>query len=142
MKRLLTIVLLSLISALQLPAADDVTVEAVMAKDKDSEPTETFAVDVPKVYAFFKSKGTKKGDKIRAVFIAEDVGDAAPEETKIDEAAITAKIDDESGSFSMSKPDKGWPKGEYRVDIYVGDSTEPAATEHFEIGTSDNSSSE
>ena len=142
MKRLLTIVLLSLISALQLPAADDVTVEAVMAKDKDSEPTETFAVDVPKVYAFFKSKGTKKGDKIRAVFIAEDVGDAAPEETKIDEVAITAKNDDESGSFSLSKPDKGWPKGEYRVDIYVGDSTEPAATEHFEIGTSDNSSSE
>ena len=142
MKRLFSIVVLSLITALQLPAADDVTVEAVMAKDKDGEPTETFAVDVPKVYAFFKSKGTKKGDKIRAVFIAEDVGDAAPADTKIDEVAITAKNDDENGSFSLSKPDKGWPKGEYRVDIYVGDSTEPAASEHFDIGTSDDSSSE
>lgn len=89
MKRLFCIVVLTLVGALQLPAAD-VTVDAIMAKDKDAEPTETFAVDVPKIYAFFKSKGTKKGDKLRGVFIAEDVGDAAPADTKIDEVFSTA----------------------------------------------------
>jgi len=77
--------------------------------------------DVPKLYAFFRTHGSEKGDKLRGVWIAEDVGDAAPKQTKIDEATLTADQDDFYGAFSLTKPTKGWPVGKYRVDIYAGD---------------------
>lgn len=102
-------------------AAAEIKVEAVMAEDKDSEPTDVFGADTPELFAFFTSEGTKKGDKFRAVWTAEDVGDAADANTKIDEATLTADQDDFRGSFSLTKPTDGWPEGKYRVDIYVGD---------------------
>ena len=111
--------------------AGDAKVEAVIAVDKDTRPTTTFAADVPKLYAFFRTKGTETGDKLRGVWIAEDVGDAAPENTKIDESALTADQDDFYGAFSLSKPTKGWPVGKYRVEIYNGD--ELATTVRFTI---------
>ena len=120
MKRLLISAFVMFFCAAQMHA-DDLTVEAVLAQDKDSEPTDAFAPDVPQIYAFFKTKGSKKGDKLRAVWIAEDVGDAAPPDTKIDEATLTADQDDFYGAFSLSKPTQGWPLGDYRVDIYKGD---------------------
>jgi hypothetical protein len=99
----------------------DVKVEAIMAEDQDSKPTTTFAPDIPKLYCFFKTHGSKTGDTLRGVWIAEDVGDAAPANTKVDEAKLTADRDDFYGAFSLSKPDKGWPAGSYRVEIYEGD---------------------
>ena len=102
-------------------AAAEVKVEAVMAQGKDSRPTDTFTSDVPKLYAFFKSTGTKKGDSLRAVWIAEDVGSAAPKETKIDESTLTADEENFFGAFALSKPTNGWPEGKYRVDLYTGD---------------------
>jgi hypothetical protein len=135
MKRLLSIVVFTLICASQLPAAD-ATVEAVMAKDQDSEPTDTFAVDVPKLFAFFKTKGSKKGDKFRAVWIAEEVGDAADPETTIGEDSLAADQDDAYGAFSLSKPTNGWPIGKYRVEIYLGDSNDAAASVKFTINQS------
>ena len=119
MKRIATLLIITLICATQLHAAPKV--EAKMAKDQDSKPTDTFSSDVEKVYAFFHSTGTKSGDKLRGVFIADDVGDAAPAGYKIDEATLTADGDNYSGEFSMSKPDNGWPVGKYHVEIYVGD---------------------
>ena len=120
MKRILFLLSISFIIASEVRSAD-VKVEATLAQDKDSKPTTTFAVDVPKIYAFFRTKGTEKGDKLRSVWIAEDVGDAAPANTKIDEASLAADQDDFSGAFSLSKPTKGWPPGKYRVEIYAGD---------------------
>ena len=111
--------------------ADAPKVEAIVAKDKDSKPAVTFASDVPTLYAFFRSTGTKKGDKLRGVWIATDVGEAAPKNTKIDEATLPATDDNFYGAFSLSKPTKGWPLGEYRVEIYDGDQL--ATTVKFSI---------
>ena len=120
MKRLLAVVMAMLVCAFYAHAGD-MEVEVALAKDKDSKPTDTFDTNVPKLYAFFKTKGSTKGDKLRAVWIAEDVGDAAPKNTKIDEASLTADQDNFFGAFSLSKPTEGWPEGSYRVDIYNGD---------------------
>ena len=106
-------------------------VESAIAKDSDTPPATTFAADVPKLYAFFKSTGTHKGDTFRAVWIAEDVGAAAPKETKIDEATLAADTDDFTAAFSMSKPTKGWPVGKYRTEIHLGDKL--ASTAKFSI---------
>ncbi|HEY0369189.1 MAG TPA: hypothetical protein VGC85_06305 [Chthoniobacterales bacterium] len=129
MKQLLALALALLIVVPFSQAAP--TVEAIVAKDQESKPTNTFPSDVPKIYAFFRSKGTKKGDSLRAVWIADDVGDAAPKGTKIDETTITADQDDFYGAASLSKPTKGWPIGEYHVDIYYGDQV--ATTVKFTI---------
>ena len=99
--------------------AGDVKVESVIAVDGDTKPATTFASDVPKLYAFFRTKGTAKGGKLRGAWIAEDVGDAAPPNTKIDEATITGDEDNFHGAFSLSKPDNGWPVGKYQVEIYA-----------------------
>jgi len=109
----------------------EVKVESVIAVDGDTKPASTFASDVPKLFAFFRSKGTEKGDKLRGVWIAEDVGEAAPANTKIDEVTVTGDEDDFHGAFSLSKPDKGWPVGKYRVEIYDGD--ELATTVKFSV---------
>jgi hypothetical protein len=114
------------------PSSAGPVVQSAIAKDADTPPATTFtAADIPKLWAFFKSTGTKKGDNFRSVWIAEDVGDAAPKETKIDEATLVADADDFSAAFSLSKPNNGWPVGKYRTEIYVGDRL--ASTSKFTI---------
>jgi hypothetical protein len=130
MKRTFGLLFAAIICA-SVARAGDAKVEAVIAVDKDTRPTTTFAADVPKLYAFFRTKGTESGDKLRGVWIAEDVGEAAPENTKIDEATLTADQEDFYGAFSLTKPTKGWPIGKYRVEIYNGD--ELATTVKFAI---------
>jgi hypothetical protein len=122
--------------------AGEVKVEAAIAVDKDTKPTTTFAANVPKLYAFFRTKGTEKGDKLRGVWIAEDVGDAAPKKTKIDEATLTADEDDFYGAFSLTKPTKGWPVGKYRVEIYRGDELATTAKFTIKAGKSDEESAD
>ncbi len=129
MKRILTLIVSLFILASA--HAGDVKVESVIAVDGETKPATSFASDTPKLFAFFRSKGTEKGDKLRAVWIAEDVGDAAPANTKIDETPIVANEDDFSGAFSLNKPAKGWPVGKYKVEIYHDD--ELAVTVRFTI---------
>ena len=106
-------------------------VQSVVAKDSDTPPATKFGTDVPQLHTFFKSTGTHKGDTFRAVWIAEDVGAAAPKETKIDEATLVADKDNFEAAFSMSKPTQGWPVGTYRTEIHLGDKL--ASTAKFSI---------
>ena len=84
-----------------------------------------------KIYAFWIGDAIEKDDSIRCVWIAEDVGEAAPKETKIDESTLEATKDNDKGAFTLSKPTNGWPVGKYRVEIYVED--ELAETLKFTI---------
>jgi hypothetical protein len=113
-------VILNSITPTSVARGGNVKVTAVMATGPKDKPTTSFAADTPKVLALFKTKGAQKGDKLRGVWIADDVGDAAPANTKIDEATLTLEGDTD-GNFSCSKPTKGWPAGKYHVDIYAID---------------------
>ena len=117
MKRFLTLFAGMVICAAAVRAGD-VKVKAVLSTGIDDEATTSFAPDTPKIHALFKTKGAEDGTKLRALWIAEDVGDAAPENSKIDEKTLTLKGDTDDGDFSLSKPDKGWPTGKYRLEIY------------------------
>ncbi len=99
--------------------AVSVLVRAFMTAGPRNDPTKTFMPDTPKLYAMFKTEGVTNGDKIRAVWIADDVGQAAPAGTKIDEKTLTMEGDTDDGVFSLSKPTKGWPPGKYHLEIYV-----------------------
>jgi hypothetical protein len=131
MKRIITLLISLSVIGVPMAQAGTAKIEAAIAVDKDTKPTTSFAADVPKLYAFFRSTGTKSGDSLRGVWIAEDVGSAAPRNTKIDEAGLTADEDNFYGAFSLTKPTKGWPVGKYRVEIYLGD--ELATTTKFTI---------
>lgn len=111
--------------------AGDVKVKVAIAKDGETRPATVFPSNIPKLYAFILTEGTEKGDKVRGVWIAEDVGSAAPKNTKIDESTISGDKDNFGGAFSLSKPNNGWPVGKYRVEVYVDDDLE--ATAKFSI---------
>ena len=126
---------LALLIGMMICASDardgDAKVKAVMTTGPEDEPTTTFATDTREVLALFKTKGAKNGDKLRGVWIADDVGKAAPANTKIDEKTLTLKGGTDDGKFSVTKPTKGWPAGEYHLDIYAND--ELATTVKFTI---------
>jgi hypothetical protein len=101
--------------------AGDVKVDVVMTTSPNGEPTTSFTADAPKLFALFKTKGATNGDKARGVLFADDVGDAAPANTKVFETSLTLEGDTEDGGFNFSKPTTGWPVGKYHVEIYVND---------------------
>ena len=102
------------------PPGGKKVLRVVLALDKDSKPTRKFATTAETIHAFFIGESLKKGDEIKSVWIAEDVGDVAPKNTKIDEATVTASTPMDKGDFSLSKkPDNDWAVGTYRVEIYV-----------------------
>lgn len=104
---------------------------AVLAKELTGEPATTFPPNHPKIYVRWQGETLQKGDKIRSVWIAEDVGDVAPKNYKLDEASTTADGPRAFGTFTITKPNKGWPVGKYHVDLYRGD--ELVETLTFEI---------
>ena len=120
MRRIL-VLLIAVIVCAEVAQAGDVKVEAVTTASPGGEGTTNFAPDVPELFAMFKTKGAQSGDKLRGVWIAEDVGSAAPANSKIDEKTLTMDGDTDDGDLSLSKPTKGWPVGKYRLEIYVND---------------------
>ena len=120
MKRIFLLTI-GVLSCADFVRAGDVTVEAIMTTGPDGKETTTFTPDTPRLFALFKTKGASDGDKIRAVWIADDVGDEAPKGTKIDETTLKAEGDTDDGVFSLAKPINGWPVGKYHVEIYVND---------------------
>jgi len=110
---------------------EDVKITAVTAAGPKDKPTAIFTPDTPVVFALLKIKGVTKGDKLRAVWVADDVGDAAPANTKMIEKTMAMEGDPAEGDFSCKKPPEGWPAGKYHVDIYANDKL--ATTVKFKI---------
>ncbi len=54
----------------------------------------------------------------KSVWIAEDVGDAAPPNYQL-AAKSTSGVNE--GKFYITSPSNGWPIGKYRLEIYIGD---------------------
>jgi len=109
----------------------DATVDAIVTAGPHGREVTAYTADTQKLYATFKTKGVASGDKIRGVWIADEVGEAAPAGTTIDEKTLPMDGDTEDGEFSLSKPTKGWPLGKYHIEIYVNDHLATKVT--FEI---------
>lgn len=63
-------------------------------------------------------EGVDLGVPIRSVWIAEDVGDAAPPDYQLEDKSIDGVNE---GSFYITTPANGWPVEKYRLEIYIGD---------------------
>lgn len=105
-------------------AAEGTIVKAELGTGKTEKfeivnPTTEFRPDTAEIVCVWKSEGVKTGTSVRGVWIAEDVGDVAPPNFKIDEATLASSTGT-AGSFNLTRPNKGFPVGKYRVEIYLG----------------------
>ena len=100
---------------------------ATLAKDvkgdtfEPVDPTSTFPTDQAVIHLVLSVANAPSDTKVKAVWTAVDVGDAAPANTKIDEKELTL---DTSGNtdFTLSIPSSGvWPVGKYKVEVYLND---------------------
>ena len=89
----------------------------VLTDEEDGKTTKsTFAKDTMRIYAYFNLEGVSMGTKINGAWICEK-SDVAEPNFKIDEMSLPVVPPMNSGSFSISRPNAGWPVGEYRVDM-------------------------
>jgi hypothetical protein len=94
---------------------------ATLAKDEVGKPVVNFSSSTPKIYDRWQGHGLREQAKIRAVWIAENIGEDAPRDYTADDALATATAPDCHGIFTLSRPDNGWAPGDYRMDFYVDD---------------------
>ncbi|MBI4014020.1 MAG: hypothetical protein HY359_17005 [Candidatus Rokubacteria bacterium] len=60
------------------------------------------------------------GSRLKAVWTAVDVGEAAPPNTEVDEALLVLP-GPAPGTFRLRRGPAPWLVGEYRVDLYLND---------------------
>ena len=92
-----------------------------LAKDRFAKPMTTFSSSTPEIYARWEGQRLREGAEVKAVWIAENIGEDFPQDYKIDEASAVAASPTARGAFTLKKPEDGWMPGDYRVDFYVDD---------------------
>lgn len=109
------------------PRFADVTV----SDSADGDVVTTFGLATPKIFVHAEMVDVPHGSKVSSDWIAEDTGGAAPPNYKIDSVALDAGMLTNVVTFSLSKPNKGWPAGKYRVDLFIDGKAAGAA--HFKV---------
>jgi hypothetical protein len=93
--------------------------DVVLVSATTNEPTNQFTSDTPKLRAVWKGKRLQAGDQVDAIWLAEDVGKAAPKHSRITRFTVTAYKPDDDGAFVLERPRGGWPPGKYRLEAYL-----------------------
>ncbi len=91
------------------------------ANDQFGKPSSTFSSDTPQIYVRWQGRRLRKGGKVKAVWIAENIGEDFPQGYKVDEASATVESQNARGAFTLARPEDGWAVGDYRVEFYVDD---------------------
>jgi hypothetical protein len=126
--------ILAAVTALLIAApalADDPSVGRTAFTLPDGTSAQTvFKPDAPKIVLHAELLNAPKGTKVSADWIAEKTG-AAPPNYKIDSAEMTTSEDNDEATLSLSKPNSGWPIGDYRVDVSING--EKAKSVNFQV---------
>ena len=91
------------------------------AKDQFGKVSTRFSTDTPQIYVRWQGQRLRKGGKVKAVWIAENIGEDFPQDYKVDEASATVESQNAHGAFMLARPEAGWAIGDYRVEFYVDD---------------------
>lgn len=94
--------------------------EASVSTSTDGDPLTTISADALQIVARWRVHDVANKTKIRAVWTAEDTGEVAPPDYKVDEATSMTTDPNAFGTFTLSRPEDGWAAGKYRVEFYVG----------------------
>ncbi len=103
------------------PEASPKKLSVSFAKDQFGKASTTFSSDTPQIYARWQGQRLRRGAKVRAVWIAENIGEDVPPDYKVDEASAIAESPTARGAFTLSRPEDGWAIGDYRAEFYVDD---------------------
>jgi len=111
--------------------------EATMALGADAEarpvnPTDTFTVGTPEVFCSAKLSNAPDGTEIISEWVYVQGELAGYEDHVIDSHTLTTE-GSRYVAFSLPRPDAGWPKGEYKLVLYIDGKEE--VTVPFTIGT-------
>jgi hypothetical protein len=94
---------------------------ASLAKDRFGKPVTTFSSNTPEIYARWQGQRLRQGASVKAVWIAESIGEDFPQDYKVDEASVVAESPTAHGAFMLARPEDGWAPGDYRVEFHVDD---------------------
>jgi hypothetical protein len=92
-----------------------------IAKEQFGKPVTTFSSSTPEIYARWQGQRLRIGAKVKAVWIAENIGEDFPQDHKVDQASAVAETPTAHGAFTLARPEDGWAPGNYRVEFYVDD---------------------
>jgi hypothetical protein len=102
--------------------------KAIDAEKKIAAPSDTLGVK-DTIYASVETTGTGHA-KVRALWSFVKGEKTA----KVDESTIELNASGpETNEFHIAKP-SGWPKGDYRVEIFLNDETAAAQSKTFKVG--------
>jgi hypothetical protein len=90
-----------------------------LAKERFGKPVTTFSSNTSEIYARWQGQRLRKGAKVKAVWVAENIGEDFPQDYKVDEASAVAEAPRARGAFTLARPEDGWADGDYRVEFYV-----------------------
>jgi hypothetical protein len=96
-------------------------ISVTLAKERFGKATTAFSSAAPRIYARWQGHRLSKNAKVRAVWIAENIGEDFPPDYKVDEASVIIESPTAHGVFTLSRPEDGWALGDYRVEFYVDD---------------------
>jgi hypothetical protein len=110
-------------------AVGTVTLGNALGADKRvTAPLEAFGAK-DTIYASVETSGTGHA-KLRALWsFVKGEKTAKVDETTIEFDSTAPAVNE----FHVAKP-SGWPKGDYKVEIFLGDAEAPAATKTFKVG--------
>ena len=92
-----------------------------LAKERFGKPITTFSSSTSEIYARWQGRRLRMGAKVKATWIAENIGEDFPQDYKIDEASAVAETPSAHGAFTLARPEDRWAVGDYRVEFYVDD---------------------
>jgi hypothetical protein len=101
-------------------AADGRFGQTTLAVEGGSQAQTVFAPDTPKIVLHAEILEMPIGTKLTATWIAVKT-DVAPANYKIESADLEVKqaVASDETSFWVTKPDAGWPVGDYKVDLSI-----------------------
>lgn len=105
--------------------------DMVLTDDKE-HPADRheYTPDTPTIFLLTTTVEVPEGSRLEAVWIAAKT-EVAPPDYEIDRAELTGGGDMNQVTFSLSRPDAGWPAGEYRVELLIGG--QPAGSVGFTV---------
>jgi hypothetical protein len=92
-----------------------------LAKERHGKAITTFSSSTSEIYARWQGWRLRQGAKVKAVWIAENIGEDFPQAYKVDEASVVTETPSAHGTFTLTRPEDGWAPGDYRVEFYVDD---------------------
>jgi uncharacterized RDD family membrane protein YckC len=105
--------------------------DIVLSDTKDGPAKALFKPDTPKLYLRAKLVDMPAGTKLRGEWIAEKTR-VAPPNYRIDASDLNVGSLMNQAQYSLSKPNAGWPEGDYRVDLFIDG--KPATQVKFKVG--------